>query len=121
MFNGAIVDWKVLPGLVRATAINASQVMRSLKPYYQSLYPFFSSKYLFPLRCILKANVSGCGFLSGDVFTTLTIFSFEERAKYVDLIAKQHKDPVMFEEFAALVFAPVLPQGVYPIFTFNHH
>ena len=40
-------------------------------------------------------------------------FSFEERAKYVESIAKQHKDPVMFEEFAALVFAPVLPQGAY--------
>ena len=41
------------------------------------------------------------------------MFSFEERAKYVESIAKQHKDPVMFEEFAAFVFAPVLPQGVF--------
>ena len=45
------------------------------------------------------------------------MFSFEERAKYVESIAKQHKDPVMFEEFAALVFAPVLPQGVFSLFT----
>ena len=35
----------------------------------------------------------------------------------MESIAKQHKDPVMFEEFAALVFAPVLPQGITLLFT----
>ena len=39
LFDGALVDHKILPGLVRATAINASQVLRAAKPFYQALYP----------------------------------------------------------------------------------
>ncbi|XP_038071739.1 ral GTPase-activating protein subunit alpha-1-like [Patiria miniata] len=35
LFDGAIVDHKVLPGLVRATAINASRIKRSQLPLYQ--------------------------------------------------------------------------------------
>ncbi|XP_013400060.1 ral GTPase-activating protein subunit alpha-1-like isoform X2 [Lingula anatina] len=73
LFDGAIVDQKVLPGLVRATAINASRTKRAQLPYFQ---PFF-----------------------------------EERAKYLDNIIQQHKQPSMFEDFAANVFAPVLPQA----------
>ncbi|XP_033736327.1 ral GTPase-activating protein subunit alpha-1-like isoform X2 [Pecten maximus] len=38
VFDGAILDRKVLPGLVRATAINASRVKRSLIPFYHSFY-----------------------------------------------------------------------------------
>ncbi|KAJ8308029.1 hypothetical protein KUTeg_012903 [Tegillarca granosa] len=38
LFDGAILDRKVLPGLVRATAINASRVKRSLMPFYHSFY-----------------------------------------------------------------------------------
>ncbi|XP_014663155.1 PREDICTED: ral GTPase-activating protein subunit alpha-1-like [Priapulus caudatus] len=38
LFDGAIVDHRVLPGLVRATAINASRVKRSLIPLYQSFF-----------------------------------------------------------------------------------
>ncbi|KAL3872620.1 hypothetical protein ACJMK2_035835 [Sinanodonta woodiana] len=38
LFDGAIVDQKVLPGLVRATAINASRMIRSLNKYYHSYY-----------------------------------------------------------------------------------
>ncbi len=35
LFNEAIVDGKVLPGLVRATAINASRAKRSMLSHYQ--------------------------------------------------------------------------------------
>uniref|UniRef100_A0A3P8U9U3 Rap-GAP domain-containing protein n=1 Tax=Cynoglossus semilaevis TaxID=244447 RepID=A0A3P8U9U3_CYNSE len=39
LFDGAIVDMKVLPPLVRATAVNASRALKSLIPLYQNLYP----------------------------------------------------------------------------------
>ncbi|XP_052275567.1 ral GTPase-activating protein subunit alpha-2-like isoform X4 [Dreissena polymorpha] len=71
LFNGAIVDHRVLPGLVRATAVNASRVIRSQKPFYHSF--------------------------------------FEERAQCLDSIMKNHVDKTIFENFAADVFAPVLP------------
>lgn len=38
LFSGSIVEHKVLPGLVRATAINASRAMRSLVSLYQNFY-----------------------------------------------------------------------------------
>ncbi|ELU01115.1 hypothetical protein CAPTEDRAFT_167900, partial [Capitella teleta] len=38
LFDGAMVDRHILPGLVRATAINASSALRMLKPYYRSFY-----------------------------------------------------------------------------------
>ncbi|XP_074642711.1 ral GTPase-activating protein subunit alpha-1-like [Tubulanus polymorphus] len=38
LFDGAIIDHKVLPGLVRATAINASCARRSQLEFYQSFY-----------------------------------------------------------------------------------
>ena len=34
LFDGAIVNERILPGLVRATAVNASRAMRALKPHY---------------------------------------------------------------------------------------
>ncbi|KAL5008782.1 hypothetical protein ScPMuIL_014363 [Solemya velum] len=71
LFDGAMVDHLVLPGLVRATAINASRVKRSLLPLYHSY--------------------------------------FEERTLCLDTIINQHIEPTMFEDFAASVFAPVLP------------
>lgn len=37
LFNGAIVGRKILPGLVRATALNASRAKRSMLPYYLNL------------------------------------------------------------------------------------
>ncbi|XP_060150743.1 ral GTPase-activating protein subunit alpha-1 isoform X8 [Globicephala melas] len=40
LFDGAIVNGKVLPIMVRATAINASRALKSLIPLYQNLYPF---------------------------------------------------------------------------------
>ncbi|KAK3092349.1 hypothetical protein FSP39_001673 [Pinctada imbricata] len=73
LFDGAILDRKVLPGLVRATAINASRVKRLSLPYYHSFY--------------------------------------EERAKCFETVTQQHIDYSMFEEFAAKIFAPVLPQN----------
>ncbi|XP_071832893.1 ral GTPase-activating protein subunit alpha-1-like isoform X4 [Apostichopus japonicus] len=68
LFDGAIVDHIVLPGLVRATAINASRGKRLQIPYYQRFY--------------------------------------EERARYVETIIKNHKKPSSFEQFAANVFEP---------------
>ncbi|XP_067895383.1 ral GTPase-activating protein subunit alpha-1 isoform X5 [Heterodontus francisci] len=38
LFDGAIVDGKILPSLVRATAINASRALKSLIPLYQNFY-----------------------------------------------------------------------------------
>ncbi|KAM8834083.1 ral GTPase-activating protein subunit alpha-1 isoform 6-T6 [Synchiropus picturatus] len=38
LFDGAIVDMKILPTMVRATAINASRALKSLIPLYQSFY-----------------------------------------------------------------------------------
>ncbi|XP_066281376.1 ral GTPase-activating protein subunit alpha-1-like isoform X3 [Branchiostoma lanceolatum] len=38
LFDGAIVDYKVLPDLVRATAINASRAKRANIPLYQRFY-----------------------------------------------------------------------------------
>ncbi|XP_022083005.1 ral GTPase-activating protein subunit alpha-1-like isoform X2 [Acanthaster planci] len=70
LFDGAIVDHKVLPGLVRATAINASRVKRSQLPLYQRYY--------------------------------------EERAKYLETIIKNHKELSTFETFSAHVFDPLL-------------
>ena len=40
LFDGAIVAMTSLAGLVRATALNASQLLRTLNPMYHSLYPF---------------------------------------------------------------------------------
>ncbi|KAK7504780.1 hypothetical protein BaRGS_00003808 [Batillaria attramentaria] len=73
LFDGAIVDHLVLPGLVRATAINASRIKRSLLPYFHAFY--------------------------------------EERAKCLEAIIQQHTENTTFEEFAANVFAPVLPNN----------
>ncbi|KAK3931767.1 Ral GTPase-activating protein subunit alpha-2 [Frankliniella fusca] len=68
LFNEAIVDQRVLPGLVRATAISASRAMRSLLPFYQQYY--------------------------------------EDRAKSLDTIVKNHKDATTYEEFTGNVFSP---------------
>lgn len=38
LFDGAIVNELILPGLVRATAINASRALKSLIPLYQNFY-----------------------------------------------------------------------------------
>ncbi|XP_067682813.1 ral GTPase-activating protein subunit alpha-1-like isoform X5 [Haliotis asinina] len=73
LFDGAIVDHLVLPGLVRATAINASRVKRSQLPFFHSFY--------------------------------------EERAKCLETIIQQHTEHSTFEDFAAHVFAPVLPNN----------
>ncbi|XP_077476456.1 ral GTPase-activating protein subunit alpha-1 isoform X8 [Stigmatopora argus] len=38
LFDGAIVDMKILPIVVRATAVNASRALKSLIPLYQNFY-----------------------------------------------------------------------------------
>ena len=39
LFDGAIVDFASLPGLVRETAVNAGNMIRTQIPYYKTLYP----------------------------------------------------------------------------------
>ncbi|XP_021917093.1 ral GTPase-activating protein subunit alpha-1 isoform X3 [Zootermopsis nevadensis] len=69
LFNESIVDDKVLPGLVRASAISASRSKRSMLPFYQNYY--------------------------------------EERAKSLETVIRNHKDATTFEEFTAQVYSPV--------------
>uniref|UniRef100_A0A8D8VA16 Probable Rho GTPase-activating protein CG5521 n=2 Tax=Cacopsylla melanoneura TaxID=428564 RepID=A0A8D8VA16_9HEMI len=38
LFHEAIVEHKILPGLIRATALNASRAKRSMLPFYQQYY-----------------------------------------------------------------------------------
>ena len=38
LFNDVIVDGKILPGLIRATAVNASRAKRSMLSHFQSHY-----------------------------------------------------------------------------------
>ncbi|KAJ7379788.1 hypothetical protein OS493_012534 [Desmophyllum pertusum] len=77
LFDGALVDRKVLPALVRATAINASRASRELLPVYERYY--------------------------------------EEREACIERIAKNHKEPTTYEDFASLVFCPVpKPAGSEP-------
>uniref|UniRef100_A0AAV2JAW9 Rap-GAP domain-containing protein n=1 Tax=Knipowitschia caucasica TaxID=637954 RepID=A0AAV2JAW9_KNICA len=38
LFDGAVVDMKILPTMVRATAINASRALKSLIPLYQNFF-----------------------------------------------------------------------------------
>lgn len=38
LFDGAIVDEKILPTMVQAIALNASRALKSLTPLYQTLY-----------------------------------------------------------------------------------
>ena len=40
LFDGAIVPQQCLSGLVRATAVNASRLLRALNPMHHTLYPF---------------------------------------------------------------------------------
>lgn len=70
LFHEAIVEHKILPGLVRATALNASRAKRSMLPFYQQYY--------------------------------------EERARSLDTVVKQHKASTTFEHFTSQVFSPVL-------------
>ena len=42
LFDGAVVDFASLPGLVRETAINAGNMIRTLRPNYCTLYPLLT-------------------------------------------------------------------------------
>lgn len=50
------------------------------------------------------------------VILYLTLHSYEERAKNFETVIQQHVDFTMFEDFAANVFAPVLPQNATSMF-----
>ncbi|XP_043271577.1 probable Rho GTPase-activating protein CG5521 isoform X3 [Venturia canescens] len=71
LFDECIVEDKVLPGLVRATALAASRAKRSTLTLYQHYY--------------------------------------EERARSIDTVMRNHKEATTFEEFAANVYSPVQP------------
>ncbi|XP_076666780.1 putative Rho GTPase-activating protein CG5521 isoform X8 [Andrena cerasifolii] len=71
LFDECIVEDKVLPGLVRTTALAASRAKRSTLTLYQHYY--------------------------------------EERARSIDTVMRNHKEATTFEEFTANVYSPVLP------------
>ncbi|XP_072745344.1 probable Rho GTPase-activating protein CG5521 isoform X7 [Anoplolepis gracilipes] len=71
LFDECVVEDKVLPGLVRTTALAASRAKRSTLTLYQNYY--------------------------------------EERARSIDTVMRNHKEPTTFEEFAANVYSPVQP------------
>ncbi|XP_068110135.1 ral GTPase-activating protein subunit alpha-1 isoform X5 [Hyperolius riggenbachi] len=58
LFDGAIVNGKILPGLVRATAINASRALKSLIPLYQN---FFEERMRY-LESIIQQHVEPTTF-----------------------------------------------------------
>lgn len=62
LFDGAIVDKAVLPGLVRATSVNAGHLLRSQRPYYQSLYPLINSNYRLRLEMVRCPYRGKCSF-----------------------------------------------------------
>uniref|UniRef100_A0ACB8G4Y8 Ral GTPase-activating protein subunit alpha-1 n=1 Tax=Sphaerodactylus townsendi TaxID=933632 RepID=A0ACB8G4Y8_9SAUR len=49
LFDGAIVNGKILPIMVRATAINASRALKSLIPLYQN----------FAVKCTIMIGIGG--------------------------------------------------------------
>lgn len=49
-------------------------------------------------------------------YCSLNYASYEERAKNFETVIQQHVDFTMFEDFAANVFAPVLPQNATSMF-----
>jgi len=51
----------------------------------------------------------GCSYTSYQVYLFNFCLSFEERSTCLDSVIKNHVDKTMFENFAADVFAPVLP------------
>ncbi|XP_017795998.1 PREDICTED: ral GTPase-activating protein subunit alpha-1 [Habropoda laboriosa] len=71
LFDECIVEDKVLPGLVRTTALAASRAKRSTLTLYQHYY--------------------------------------EERARSIDTVMRNHKEATTFEEFTANVYSPVQP------------
>ncbi|XP_066587129.1 probable Rho GTPase-activating protein CG5521 isoform X2 [Prorops nasuta] len=71
LFDECIVEDKVLPGLVRTTALAASRAKRSTLTLYQHYY--------------------------------------EERARSIDIVMRNHKESTTFEEFTANVYSPVQP------------
>ncbi|XP_018351376.1 PREDICTED: probable Rho GTPase-activating protein CG5521 isoform X5 [Trachymyrmex septentrionalis] len=71
LFDECIVEDKVLPGLVRTTALAASKAKRSTLTLYQHYY--------------------------------------EEKARSIDTVMRNHKEATTFEEFTANVYSPVQP------------
>uniref|UniRef100_H2Z702 Rap-GAP domain-containing protein n=1 Tax=Ciona savignyi TaxID=51511 RepID=H2Z702_CIOSA len=89
LFDGAIVNSRVLPVLVRETAINAGRAKRSQIPLYQPLYPFNRDP---DLSCSVKRKLR---------------INYEERTRYLRQIINQFKDDRTFEEYSAHLFSPV--------------
>nr|XP_012591982.1 ral GTPase-activating protein subunit alpha-1 isoform X15 [Microcebus murinus] len=119
LFDGAIVNGKVLPLMVRATAINASRALKSLIPLYQNLNPLnrdlpiekkfqWTNSIKFSLRkkpSIQKQrSARSRGIVEPNSFSQE--ISYEERARYLQTIVQHHLEPTTFEDFAAQVFSP---------------
>ncbi|KAI4875282.1 hypothetical protein NFI96_004784 [Prochilodus magdalenae] len=105
LFDGAMVTGTLLPSLVRATCINASRAVKSRLTLYQSLDEISSGvSYLsmawVPAICHLVVRRCSKTFL--NEFSP----SYEERALYLEAIILNHKENMMFEDFAAQVFSP---------------
>jgi len=81
LFDGAVVDFACLPGLVRETAINAGNVLRSLKQFYQTLYPWHSpaSSSLLYLTCVIRHVLSW----QGDVQSASSLTVFRGKLKRI--------------------------------------
>jgi len=61
LFDGAIVDFAALAGLVRETAINAGNMIRTLRTNYCTLYPCTFKASLFLLSSMLVIAVAWVG------------------------------------------------------------
>ncbi|GAB6020527.1 hypothetical protein CHUAL_003210 [Chamberlinius hualienensis] len=88
LFDGAIVDHKILPGLVRATAINASRATRMLMPAYQ---PFYKERAR-SLETIIKNHKDASTF---EEFTANVIMPNHQRTSQTDSVPKRESGSVI--------------------------
>lgn len=88
LFDGAVVNRKTLPSLVRATAINALRAQRSPLVGYRGRQVTFHT----------RTKIQFC--------TTKLSFRYEERMKYIQTIV-QRKMKLSFEEFVQNVMHPL--------------
>ena len=80
LFDGAVVDFASLAGLVRETAINAGNMIRTLKAYYQTLYPCCRRRRRVAASCFHSARLF-------EVCSQIVCFSFEfRRVQFFDTI-----------------------------------
>ena len=116
LFDGAVVNRKSLPSLVRATAINALRAQRSPLVGYRGRQVWNLS--VFPLNTLLnpmipasrRENNTHNGVLT-HVCTHSGSCRYEERLKYIHTIVKR-KMKSSFEEFTQNVMHPLESSSV---------